>query len=51
MNDRGEAQAIKTTFCLVDFVKPMDNSSAWGRHYFDCFGTQGISVDWADSYH
>ena len=29
-------QSIKTTFCLIDWIKLEGNSSTTGRHYFDC---------------
>jgi Lysyl oxidase len=47
--------AIKTTFCLIDWVR-LEGSSNNGKNtdrvYWDCFGShQGISVGWADQYH
>lgn len=46
---------IKTTFCLIDWVK-LTGSSNSGKNttrvYFDCFGAfHGVSVGWADQYH
>lgn len=44
--------SIKTTFCLIDWYKPGDNSPTTERTYFDCFGDhQGISPGWVDQYH
>jgi hypothetical protein len=43
--------SIKTTFCLIDWVKLKGNSPNPERAYSDCFGTQGISVGWVDQYH
>ena len=55
VNDRGQAVSLKTTFCLIDWIKLGGNSNsskADGRTYFDCFGDyQGISVGWVDEYH
>ncbi len=46
---------IKTTFCLIDWVKLVGTSNSGkstSRVYFDCFGKfHGVSVDWADQYH
>ena len=46
---------IKTTFCLIDWVK-LTGSSNSGKNttrvYFDCFGAfHGVSVGWTDQYH
>jgi hypothetical protein len=54
-NDRGTLAGIKTTFCLIDWVK-LTGSSNSGKNttrvYFDCFGAfHGVSVGWADQYH
>ena len=47
--------SIKTTFCLIDWVKldgPSNNGKNSDRVYWDCFGAfQGISVGWVDQYH
>ena len=47
--------SIKTTFCLIDWIRYEDNSNNGkksDRVYFDCAGaTQGISVGWVDQYH
>jgi hypothetical protein len=51
-NDRGEAQSIKTTFCLIDWYKLDDNAPTAEREYFDCVTSyQGISPGWVDQYH
>ena len=51
-NDRGEAQSIKTTFCLIDSYKLDDNAPTKERGYWDCYTSyQGISPGWADQYH
>ena len=43
--------SLKTTFCLIDWVKLDDNSNSKERVYFDCFGDlQGISPGWVDQY-
>ncbi len=43
--------SIKTTFCLIDWIKLNDNSNSKERMYFDCFGElQGISPGWVDQY-
>lgn len=43
--------SIKTTFCLIDWVKLEGNSNSKERVYFDCFGDlQGISSGWVDQY-
>lgn len=43
--------SLKTTFCLIDWVKLDDNSNSRERVYFDCFGDlQGISPGWVDQY-
>ena len=52
VNDRGEAQSIKTTFCLIDSYKLDDNSPTSEREYWDCYTSyQGISPGWVDQYH
>lgn len=52
VNDRGEAQSVKTTFCLIDWYKLDDNAPASERTYFDCFTSfQGIQPGWVDQYH
>jgi len=55
INDQGAAQSIKTTFCLIDWVRYAGNSnngSQSTRFYWDCNGAyQGISVGWVDQYH
>jgi hypothetical protein len=47
--------SIKTTFCLIDWIRYEGNSNngkSSDRYYFDCAGaTQGISVGWVDQYH
>ena len=47
--------SIKTTFCLIDWIRYEGNSNNGkksDRVYFDCMGaTQGISVGWVDQYH
>jgi len=53
-NDNGVLNSIKTTFCLIDWVK-LTGSSTSGKNstrtYFDCAGAfHGVSVDWADQY-
>jgi hypothetical protein len=42
--------SLKTTFCLIDWVKLEGNSNSKERVYFDCFGVQGISPGWVDQY-
>jgi hypothetical protein len=54
-NDRGTLAGVKTTFCLIDWVK-LTGASNSGKNstrvYFDCFGAfHGVSVGWADQYH
>jgi hypothetical protein len=46
-------QSIKTTFCLIDWIKLDDNSNTVDRNYWDCFpdAVQGISAGWGDQYH
>ena len=46
-------QSIKTTFCLIDWVKLEGNSPTGDRKYFDCNpeALQGISAGWGDQYH
>jgi hypothetical protein len=43
-------QSIKTTFCLIDWVKLEGNSHTTERNYWDCFpdAVQGISAGWGD---
>jgi hypothetical protein len=47
--------SIKTTFCLIDWVRYEGNSNTGkktDRVYFDCAGAyQGVSVGWVDQYH
>lgn len=47
--------AIKTTFCLIDWIRlegGSNNGKNSDRVYWDCFGDhQGISVGWVDQYH
>jgi hypothetical protein len=43
--------SLKTTFCLIDWIKLEGNSNSKERVYFDCFGDlQGISPGWVDQY-
>jgi hypothetical protein len=52
VNDRGEAQSIKTTFCLIDWYRLEGNANTKIRTYWDCIGGfQGISPGWVDQYH
>jgi len=52
VNDRGESQSIKTTFCLIDWYKLDDNAPTTERVYFACEGSyQGIQPGWVDQYH
>ena len=52
VNDRGQAQSIKTTFCLIDWYKLDDNSPTTERVYWECATSyQGISPGWVDQYH
>ncbi len=55
VNDRGNAQSVKTTFCLIDWIQyggNSNNGSKTTRFYWDCAGEfQGISVGWVDQYH
>jgi hypothetical protein len=46
-------QSIKTTFCLIDWIKLDGNSTTTERNYWDCFpdAVQGISAGWGDQYH
>jgi hypothetical protein len=48
-----EDQSIKTTFCLIDWIKLDGNSHTTERNYWDCFpdAVQGISAGWGDQYH
>jgi hypothetical protein len=45
--------SIKTTFCLIDWIKLEGNSTTGERKYWDCFpdALQGISAGWGDQYH
>ncbi len=54
VNNLGKAQSIKTTFCLIDWIKYNDHSNTGGRTYWACDRTapyQGVSVGWMDQYH
>jgi hypothetical protein len=52
VNDRGQAQSIKTTFCLIDWYALEGNSNTKERTYWDCLhGFQGLSPGWVDQYH
>lgn len=54
VNDRGDAQSFKTTFCLIDWIKLDENSKTPERTYWACDRTapyQGVSVGWIDQYH
>lgn len=55
MNDLGGQVKVKTTFCLIDWVKLVGSSTSGKnstRTYFDCAGPfHGVSVDWTDQYH
>jgi len=52
VNDRGESQSVKTTFCLIDWYALEGNSSTSERTYWDCINSfQGISPGWVDQYH
>jgi hypothetical protein len=46
-------QSIKTTFCLIDWIKLEGNSPTGERKYWDCNpeALQGISAGWGDQYH
>ena len=46
-------QSIKTTFCLIDWIKLDGNSPTTDRNYFECApdALQGISAGWGDQYH
>ena len=46
-------QSLKTTFCLIDWIKLEGNSNNNGRSYTECKPTarQGLSVGWVDQYH
>ena len=46
-------QSIKTTFCLIDWIKLEGNSTTTERNYFECSpdALQGISAGWGDQYH
>jgi hypothetical protein len=54
VNDRKDPTQVKTTFCLIDWVKlvgPGNSGKNTARTYFDCAGPfHGVSVDWADQY-
>jgi hypothetical protein len=54
VNDRKDPTQVKTTFCLIDWVKlvgPANSGKNTARTYFDCAGPyHGVSVDWADQY-
>ena len=44
--------SVKSTFCLIDWIKLDNNSKTPERTYFYCNGNlQGVSVGWADQYH
>ncbi len=47
--------SLKTTFCLIDWIRYEGNSNTGkktDRVYFDCAGDyQGVSVGWVDQYH
>ncbi len=44
--------SIKTTFCLIDWYKLVDNAPSSERVFFDCYTSfQGISSGWVDQYH
>jgi hypothetical protein len=52
VNDRGLAQSLKTTFCLIDLYKLDDNARTKERTYWECNGDlQGIASGWVDQYH
>jgi hypothetical protein len=52
VNDRGQSQSLKTTFCLIDWYALEGNSNTKERTYWDCIhGFQGISPGWVDQYH
>lgn len=55
VNDLGDQVKVKTTFCLIDWVKLVGSSTSGKnstRTYFDCAGPfHGVSVDWTDQYH
>lgn len=52
VNDLGQSQSIKTTFCLIDWYRLDDNAPTTERVYWDCeTGYQGISPGWVDQYH
>jgi hypothetical protein len=46
-------QSLKTTFCLIDWIKLEGNSNNNGRTYLECRpdARQGLSVGWVDQYH
>ena len=44
--------SVKSTFCLIDWYKLMDNSSTKAREFWDCAASyQGISPGSVDAYH
>ena len=44
-NDRGLANSVKTTVCLIDWYKLDDNAPTSARIYFDCVNSlQGIQT-------
>ena len=44
--------AVKVTFCLIDWYRLEGNSPTKERAYWDCATSyQGISVGWVDQYH
>lgn len=44
--------SVKSTFCLIDWIKLDDNSKTPERTYFECNSNlQGISKNWVDQYH
>jgi hypothetical protein len=52
VNDRGQAQSIKTTFCLIDSYRLNSNSPTSQREYWACETSyQGIQPNWVDQYH
>ena len=52
VNDQGQAQSIKTTFCLIDWYKVDDYSPRTERVYWEgATSYQGISPGWVDQYH
>jgi hypothetical protein len=54
VNDRGESQSFKTTFCLIDWVRIDGRKKTPDVTYWACDRTapyQGVSVGWIDQYH